>query len=62
MGIYLVLVLLLQLYQNLLLTAKHVIDEFINAGIVCSSSNFDIHYSHVSLLWPLLAIEVDFGT
>jgi len=31
-------------------------------GIVCSSMSVDdIHFSHVALIWPVMAIEVDFG-
>jgi hypothetical protein len=31
-------------------------------GIVCSSMPLDdFHFSHVALIWPIMAIEVDFG-
>lgn len=31
-------------------------------GIVCSSMPIDnSHYSHVAMIWPIMAIEVDFG-
>lgn len=31
-------------------------------GVVCSSMPVDdMHYSHVALIWPIVAIEIDFG-